>query len=123
MSAKDSPLVEYAPWILKALGILLILADGPLPFMDPLGYALIAYGSALGASYKLADAAIAVEAHFDSSPSAMSDRAMIPHTPTRIGPPGKAATPGPHFSRRWLPDRKHGWCVRHRRHDLCRSRY
>ena len=118
MSAKDSWLVEHAPTLLKLLGAIFILADGPLPFGDAVGWVLIGYGSALSASYKLADAAVYVENAFSN------DIKEILPLPPRIGPPGGSATIGPHFQGRppLSGATRTGWCTRHRRYDRCRSR-
>lgn len=116
MSAKDSPLVEYAPWILKALGVVFILADGPLPFGDAVGWILIGYGSALQASYTASDVAVWAEAHWPSD-SDSTDPGDLVHlsggspirTDTQI-----SILPDRHSSRN--PRR---WCNRHARMDTC----
>ena len=118
MGNTSDAIVEYAPWILTFLGILLIAADGPLPFMDVIGLSLIAYGRALGAAYKLADVAIAIESHFESDPTAATDRVgntAKPRLPIRLG-----ASNGTRSSR--TNNSLYGlgrWCNIHKRIDNC----
>lgn len=112
MSAKDSPIVEYAPWILKALGVVFILADGPLPFGDAVGWILIGYGSALAASYTVSDVAVWAEAQLASS----SDSTPPPD----LVHPVVASQPAPKKSHPSLSSRKGlRWCNRHGRPDNC----
>lgn len=111
-------IVEYAPWILVALGVLLIALDGPLPFMDIFGVALIAYGRGLGTVYHIADLAIAFESYYDTDPSVIDDRVGVgtkPTTPVRLG--------APHGSRSSRTKSLYGlgaWCNIHKRIDNCR---
>ena len=118
MSAKDSWIVEYAPWILTGLGVLLIALDGPLPFMDIFGIALIGYGRALGATYKLVDIGVALDGMLSDEPSIVSTMAgdsTKPNTPVRLG--------APHGSRSSRTKSLYGlgvWCNVHKRIDNCK---
>lgn len=47
--------IELVPYILYAAGGLCIIIDGPLPFGDALGAALIAYGRGLQVSLKVGE--------------------------------------------------------------------
>jgi len=114
MSSKDSWLVEAAPNILTAAGIIFILIDGPLPFGDVIGVSLIAYGSALRTSYKLADAVVWVEARLENTnDSTPVTEVVLPElgiSPQRT----ESLLPSRHSPRN--PTR---WCNRHRRVDTC----
>jgi len=110
MSARDT-LVEQAPNILTFLGVVLIVADGPLPITDGLGWALIAYGSALRTSYKVADVAVWIEARMPNDSEQTSPADLVyPQVASQTAP----TSPTFRSSRNGLR-----WCNRHRRYDSC----
>lgn len=110
MTARDD-FVEQVPNLLLLLGVGLILLDGPLPFGDVFGVALISYGSALRASYKVADAAIWIEAHLPST----SDSTPPPDLVHQV----VASLPDRTSISRARSGLALRWCNRHRRHDTC----
>lgn len=53
--------IEILPYVMYAAGGLCIIADGPLPFGDILGGALIAYGRGLQVSLKVGEAILYID--------------------------------------------------------------
>lgn len=114
-------IVDNAPNLLKVLGVILILADGPLPFGDVFGAALIAYGSALGAAYKISDVATTIEGYFrdpgrdpnghDATATLLMRPSLLPR---RLGAPSMVASK----RTKYLTDTKF-YCNYYRPNERC----